>query len=318
MFSASKSSHKAIRKIENIQITQVLKEKDELPVPGNAELSQIEQIFSALVLGTRDYIIKNNFKSVVLGLSGGIDSALTAVIASDAIGPENVFGVAMPSMYSSEGSVTDAEQLAKNLGIQYQVIPIIETYQAYISMFNNIFKDLAEDITEENLQARIRGNIIMALSNKYGHLPLTTGNKSEVSVGYCTLYGDMAGGFAVIKDVPKTLVYELSEYVNKDNERIPKSTIIKPPSAELKPDQIDEDSLPPYEILDPILELYIEKDNHCQQIIDAGYDEKIVKRIIHLVDSSEYKRRQAPPGVKITTKAFERDRRIPITNRYQK
>ncbi|MBN1155533.1 NAD+ synthase [candidate division KSB1 bacterium] len=282
------------------------------------KLSESEEIYQALVLGTRDYLYKNGFKQAVLGLSGGIDSALTAVIAAEAIGPESVIGVMMPSRFSSPGSITDSELLAKNLEIRTYTVPIQQTFEVYKQMLRPIFNDSPEDITEENIQARIRGNILMALSNKYGWLPLTTGNKSELSVGYCTLYGDMSGGYAVIKDVPKTLVYKLSDHINatRGREIIPRNIIIKPPSAELRPDQKDEDSLPPYDVLDPILNLYIEKDFDANRIVQYGYDEALVRRIIRMVDRSEYKRRQAPPGVKISPKAFGKDRRMPITNRY--
>ena len=279
----------------------------------------LSEIYQALVLGTRDYVQKNGFKKVVLGLSGGIDSALTAAIAKDALGEENVIGISMPSIFSSPSSLDDAEQLAANLNIKNLVIPIQPTFEAYQQMMHETFQNLPFDIAEENIQARIRGNILMALSNKFGWLVLTTGNKSEISVGYCTLYGDMAGGFAVIKDVPKTLVYQLSVNLNESNDReiIPQSTLVKPPSAELRPNQKDEDSLPPYRILDPILAEYIERDASLEQIVELGFDEQTVRRVIRLVDQSEYKRRQGPPGVKITPRAFGRDRRMPITNRYR-
>ncbi|MDZ7336854.1 MAG: NAD(+) synthase, partial [candidate division KSB1 bacterium] len=259
------------------------------------------------------------FKKVVLGLSGGIDSALTAAIAVDALGSENVIGVSMPSIFSSQGSLDDAAQLASNLKIKNLVIPIQDTFEAYLKMLKETFKNLPSDIAEENIQARIRGNIIMALSNKFGWLALSTGNKSEISVGYCTLYGDMAGGFAVIKDVPKTLVYHLANKLNESRGReiIPHNTMIKPPSAELRPNQKDEDSLPPYDILDPILAEYVEKDATIEQIVALGFDEAIVRKVIRLVDQSEYKRRQGAPGVKITPRAFGKDRRMPITNRYR-
>ncbi len=283
------------------------------------QFNQIEEIYQALVLGTRDYVRKNGFSKVVLGLSGGIDSALTAAISVDALGAENVVGVSMPSTFSSPSSMTDAELLAENLNIQLMTIPIQDTFEQYQKMMNQIFHGLPFGITEENIQARIRGNIIMALSNKFGWLALTTGNKSEVSVGYCTLYGDMAGGFAVIKDVPKTMVYRLSRSLNESRgkEIIPENTIVKPPSAELRPDQKDEDSLPPYEILDPILTDYVENNATMDQLLKAGFDEKTVRKVIRLVDSSEYKRRQGPPGIKITPRAFGRDRRMPITNQYR-
>ena len=321
-FQKRKNQFYCSYKIENVALpltTKINFTKEELTTQLSVGLNSLEEIYRALVLGTKDYIHKNGFKAVVLGLSGGIDSALTAVIAAEAIGPESVVGVSMPSQYSSESSVNDASQLAKNLGIMYLTVPIKNTYQAYKTMLKEAFQNLPEDIAEENIQARIRGNIVMALSNKFGWLPLTTGNKSEISVGYCTLYGDMAGGFAVIKDVPKTMVYEIANYVNekKGQEIIPYSTLTKPPSAELRPDQKDEDSLPPYDILDPILELYVEKDYDLHKIIKLGYEEELVKKVIRLVDNSEYKRRQGPPGVKITPKAFGKDRRMPITNRYR-
>lgn len=269
--------------------------------------------YAALVLGTRDYVRKCGFKQVVLGLSGGIDSALTACIAVDALGPENVMGVAMPSPYSSQGSVEDALVLAKNLGIKCEVIRIDEMFRSYITGLNPVFGDRAPDVTEENIQARIRGSLVMALSNKFGSMVLTTGNKSELGVGYCTLYGDMCGGLAVISDVPKTLVYRLSRYVNRNGERIPESTIEKPPSAELRPDQKDSDSLPPYEILDTVLVDYIENNHSPQQIAEQhGYDLQLVRNIARMVDRSEYKRQQAAPGLKISEKAFGFGRRYPI------
>lgn len=285
----------------------------------NRKLDPITEIYQALVLGTRDYVRKNGFQKVVLGLSGGIDSALTAAIAVDALGSENVIGVSMPSIFSSQGSLDDAAQLASNLNIKNLIIPIQDTFEAYLKMLKKTFDDLPSDVTEENIQARIRGNIVMALSNKFGWLALSTGNKSEISVGYCTLYGDMAGGFAVIKDVPKTLVYQLARKLNESRGReiIPHNTMIKPPSAELRPNQKDEDSLPPYEILDPILAEYVEKNSTLEQIVALGFDEAIVKKVIRLVDQSEYKRRQGAPGVKITPRAFGKDRRMPITNRYR-
>jgi NAD+ synthase (glutamine-hydrolysing) len=277
------------------------------------------EIYDALVLGTGDYITKNGFKKVLVGLSGGIDSSLVAAIAVDALGKAGVVGVAMPSRYSSPGSVSDAELLAKNLGIKLLTIPIEEVFQAYLDMLAGAFKGTKPDVTEENIQARIRGNILMALSNKFGWLVLTTGNKSEMATGYTTLYGDMAGGFAVIKDVPKTMVYELARYRNyrADTELIPSSVIDKPPSAELRPEQKDADTLPAYELLDPVLKAYVEEDKSVEEIVAMGIDEEAVKKAARLVDGSEYKRRQAPPGVKITTRAFGRDRRLPITNRYK-
>ncbi|MFC1952794.1 NAD+ synthase [Chloroflexota bacterium] len=277
------------------------------------------EVHDALVIGTHDYIRKNGFEKVLIGLSGGIDSSLVAAIAVDALGSSNVEGVAMPSRYSSPGSVPDAELLAKNLGIKLITIPIETEFQAYLDTLSEAFEGTEPDVAEENIQARIRGNILMALSNKFGRLVLTTGNKSEMATGYTTLYGDMAGGFAVIKDVPKTLVYELARYRNSlaDYDLIPSCIVDKPPSAELRPEQEDIDSLPPYEILDPVLTAYVEEDKSVDQIIAMGIDEQVVKRAARLVDVSEYKRRQAPPGIKITPRAFGRDRRLPITNRFK-
>jgi NAD+ synthase (glutamine-hydrolysing) len=277
------------------------------------------EIYDALVLGTGDYVTKNGFEKVLIGLSGGIDSSLVAVIAVDALGKSNVVGVAMPSRYSSAGSISDAGLLAKNLGIKLLTVPIEKVFQAYHDTLAESFKGTKPDVTEENIQARIRGNILMALSNKFGWLVLTTGNKSEMATGYTTLYGDMAGGFAVIKDVPKTMVYELARYRNyrADRELIPASVIEKPPSAELRPEQKDIDTLPDYELLDPVLKAYVEEDKSVEEIIALDMDEEVVRRAARLVDGSEYKRRQAPPGVKITTRAFGRDRRLPITNRYK-
>jgi NAD+ synthase (glutamine-hydrolysing) len=277
------------------------------------------EVYQALVLGTHDYIVKNGFEKVLIGLSGGIDSSLVAAIAVDGLGKSNVVGVAMPSRYSSPASLSDAEFLAKNLGIKLLTIPIEKVFQAYLDMLSEAFKGKEPDVAEENIQARIRGNILMALSNKFGWLVLTTGNKSEMATGYTTLYGDMAGGFAVIKDVPKTMVYELARYRNSlaGSELIPSTIIDKQPSAELKPEQKDTDSLPPYELLDPVLTAYVEEDKSVEQIIALGTDEQVAKKAARLVDTSEYKRRQAPPGIKITPRAFGRDRRLPITNRFK-
>ena len=277
------------------------------------------EIYDALVLGTRDYILKNGIKKVVIGLSGGIDSSIVATIAVDALGPSNVIGVAMPSRYSSPGSISDAELLSRNLGIKLLTIPIENVFKAYLEVLAEPFKGVKPDVTEENIQARIRGNLLMALSNKFGWLVLTTGNKSEMATGYTTLYGDMAGGFAVIKDVPKTLVYQIAKYRNSvaGKDLIPSTVFEKPPSAELRPDQKDSDSLPSYDLLDPVLTAYVEEDKSVEQIIAMGIAEEVVKQAARLVDSSEYKRRQAPPGVKITAKAFGRDRRLPITNRFK-
>jgi NAD+ synthase (glutamine-hydrolysing) len=277
------------------------------------------EIYQALLVGTRDYVVKNGFKKVVLGLSGGIDSALTAAIAVDALGSENVIGVLMPSEFSSRGSIEDSERLGKNLGIELVTVPITDVFNAFKLALKAGFKGAMPDVTEENLQARIRGTYLMSLSNKFGWLVLSTGNKSEVSSGYCTLYGDMAGGFAVLKDVMKTTVFRLAEHCNRlaGRERIPRIIIDKPPSAELRPNQLDTDSLPPYEVLDPILKAYVEEDRSFAEIVDMGFDEQLVRRVIRMVDTNEYKRRQAAPGVKITPRAFGRDRRMPITNRFR-
>ena len=282
-------------------------------------LADDEQVYEALVLGTRDYVHKTGFSDVVIALSGGIDSTLTAVVAVDALGPDHVRGVSMPSRYSSEGSVADARALADNLGIQMDVLPIEGPYQANIDTLAPLFEGLPQDVTEENLQARIRGVLMMAISNKTGALVLTTSNKSESATGYTTLYGDMTGGLAVIQDVPKLLVYRLSELVNEraGREVIPVSVLTKPPSAELRPDQFDEQSLMPYERLDPILEAFVEEDRSLDEIVEAGFDEADVKRVMSLVTGAEYKRRQAAPGLRITPRAFGRDRRFPIANRYR-
>jgi NAD+ synthase (glutamine-hydrolysing) len=284
------------------------------PVPEG-----LAEIYGALVLGTRDYVRKNGFKGVVIGLSGGIDSSLTAAIAVDALGPENVVGVSLPSRYSSSGSRSDAQQLAENLGIRFMIIPIDEIFTSYLRTLAGAFEGVQPDVTEENIQARIRGNVWMALSNKFGWLALTAGNKSEMAVGYATLYGDMAGAFSALKDVYKTTVFQLAEWKNEQagREIVPASVIAKEPSAELRPDQRDEDTLPPYAILDGILKLYVEDDRSATDIVDRGYDAQTVARVIGMVDHSEYKRRQAPPGVKISTRAFGKDRRLPIANQYR-
>ncbi|HLV87353.1 MAG TPA: NAD+ synthase [Candidatus Sulfotelmatobacter sp.] len=273
-------------------------------------------VYSALVLGTRDYIQKCGFRKAIVGLSGGIDSALTAVIAADAVGPENVIGVGMPGPYSSQGSIDDARMLAKNLNIRFELLSINPAYQAYRKILEPVFAGQKEDVTEENLQSRARGMLLMALSNKFGAIVLSTGNKSELGVGYCTLYGDMVGGLAVISDVPKTLVYRLSAYVNSQRAVIPHDTLVKPPSAELRPDQKDSDSLPPYEVLDAVLEDYVE-DSHAPEKIaaDRNIDIETVKRVIRMVDRAEYKRQQAAPGIKISPKAFGYGRRFPIAAR---
>lgn len=277
------------------------------------------EIYSALMVGTHDYVQKNGFKSVVLGLSGGIDSALTACVAADALNPEKVIGVSMPSRFTSGMSRNDARLLADKLGIRFLEIPIGKPMQAYRETLAEVFKGLPEDVAEENLQARIRGNILMALSNKFGYLVLTTGNKSEMSVGYCTLYGDMVGGFAVLKDVPKTLVQGLAAFRNRQGpgSPIPANTLTRPPTAELRPNQLDTDSLPEYAVLDGILHAYVEEDMGLNEIVALGYSRAMVSRVIRLVDLNEYKRRQGPPGIKITPRAFGRDRRMPLTNRYR-
>jgi len=277
----------------------------------------LEEIYKALVTGTRDYVEKNGFEKVVLGLSGGIDSALTAVIAVDVLGKDRVAAVVMPSQYSSDETQSDAVKLAKSLGIRHFYVPIQKVFDAYKATLKTPFAGTQEGIAEENLQARIRGNLLMALSNKFGWLVLTTGNKSEIAVGYSTLYGDMAGGFNVLKDVPKTLVYELAHYRNHVGRAIPGSIIERVPSAELRPNQKDSDTLPPYEILDPIIHAYVEEDKSLAEIVGLGFERETVERVIGMIDRNEYKRRQAPPGVKITPKAFGKDRRLPITNRYR-
>jgi len=296
-----------------------LRKKPSIRMPKIEPLDRLPEIYSALVLGTGDYLRKNGFKTVLIGLSGGIDSALTATIAVDALGKDQVVGVAMPSEYSSKGSIEDARTLAENLGIRFITVPITDIFQSYLKTLSSSFKGLKPGVTEENIQARIRGNILMALSNKFGWLVLTTGNKSEMSVGYCTLYGDMAGGFAVVKDVPKTLVYELAFFRNQKagKEIIPENTLRKAPSAELRPNQKDEDSLPPYSTLDPILRAYVEEDKGVEEIARMDFDDGLVKEVIKMVDQNEYKRRQSPPGVKITHRALGKDRRLPVTNKYR-
>ena len=283
------------------------------------DLDPEEEVFQALVVGTRDYVRKNGFTKVVIGLSGGVDSALTACIAADALNKENVLVVMIPSRFTSETSIVDAEQLANNLGTELWTVPLEKAHSAFLDILASHFKGTEPNIAEENIQARIRGNILMAISNKFGWLVLTTGNKSELATGYATLYGDMAGGFAVIKDVPKTMVYKLSTWRNGvgPTSVIPENILTKAPTAELKPNQKDEDSLPPYEVLDPILQEYIEHDKSYQELIDMVDNPDLVKKIITMVDNNEYKRRQAPPGIKITPKAFGKDRRLPIVNRFR-
>ena len=288
-----------------------------LPAPKMPErLTGEAEIYEALVTGLQGYVRKNGFAGVVIGSSGGIDSALAATIAVDALGPDAVHTITMPTRFSSTGSVTDSEALAANLGCRFDVVPIEATFESFIGTLGPLFVDTATDVTEENLQARIRGTILMAVSNKFGGMVVATGNKSEMAVGYATLYGDMAGGYTVLKDVYKTLVYRLARWRNRDSEVIPLAIIEKAPSAELRPDQFDTDSLPPYDVLDAVLEQYIEQDRTADEIAAAGFDPGLVCRIARMVDQNEYKRRQAPPGVKITSKGFGRDRRLPITNRY--
>ncbi|HWO74088.1 MAG TPA: NAD+ synthase [Dehalococcoidia bacterium] len=291
-----------------------------LPAPVSAYLSDEAEVYQALVTGTRDYVHKNGFETVIVGVSGGIDSSLVATIATDALGPEHVVAVSNPSRYSSEGSIADARRLADNLGVRLVIVPIEPAHAAYLQMLEELFAGTEPGVAEENIQSRIRGNVWMALSNKFGWQPvLTCGNKSELATGYATLYGDMAGGFAVIKDVPKTMVYRLARYRNAlaGRDIIPKEVLEKPPSAELRPGQLDTDTLPPYDILDPILEAYVEQDRSVEEIVARGFDEATVRRVVNMVDRNEYKRRQAPPGIKITPRAFGRDRRLPITNRYR-
>jgi NAD+ synthase (glutamine-hydrolysing) len=276
-----------------------------------------EMIYRALVLGLRDYLYKCGFKSAVLGLSGGIDSAITAVIAVEALGKENVRGISLPSQFSSQHSLDDARIMAERLGIQYDVVPIQPAFETVKQTLQPVFAKCSEDTTEENIQARLRAVMLMALSNKFGSLLLTTGNKSELAVGYCTLYGDMCGGLAVISDVPKTMIYRLARWINREKEIIPDSSITKPPSAELRPNQTDQDSLPPYEILDAILDLYVVQGKRGSEIIAAGFDEASVRRVIRLIDFNEYKRRQSAPGLKVTTKAFGVGRRIPIAQKFR-
>ncbi|MBM3883515.1 MAG: NAD+ synthase [Verrucomicrobia bacterium] len=279
--------------------------------------SDEEKLYGALVLGLRDYLFKCGFHSAVLGLSGGIDSALTACLAAAALGPSQVLGISLPSQFSSAGSLADARQLALNLGIRYEVVPIQAAFEAVKRQLGPLFSGLAEDVTEENIQARLRGVLLMALSNKFGSLLLTTGNKSEMAVGYCTLYGDMCGGLSVISDVPKTMVYRLARWINREREIIPAASITKAPSAELHPNQTDQDSLPPYEVLDAILDAYVVEGRPVDEIIARGHDAALVRKVVRLIDTSEYKRRQAAPGLKVTSKAFGLGRRIPIAQRYR-
>ena len=276
-----------------------------------------EKVYRGLVLGLRDYLHKCGFKAAVLGLSGGIDSAVTAVLAVEALGAENVRGVSLPSQYSSQGSLDDARLLAKHLGIKYDVVPIQPMFVAAKEQLREVFRGRGEDTAEENIQARLRGLVLMAISNKFGSLLLTTGNKSELAVGYCTLYGDMCGGLAVISDVPKTMVYRIAKWINREREIIPEASITKPPSAELRPNQTDQDSLPSYDVLDAILEAYVVQMKSASEIAQSGFDEATVKRVVRLIDFAEYKRRQAAPGLKVTTKAFGVGRRVPIAQSYR-
>ncbi|BAT72132.1 NAD+ synthase (glutamine-hydrolysing) [Thermosulfidibacter takaii ABI70S6] len=316
-----KEANLAEGKVEKIFVAPYEKNHKK-PISQRIEKPPVEEaeIFEALVLGTRDYVEKNGFKKVLIGLSGGIDSSLVAAIATEALGPNRVVGVLMPSQYTSKESIEDAQQLAGNLCIKTFTVSIKDIFEVFKrELKQNVWGELPEDVTEENLQARIRGTILMSISNKFGWLVLTTGNKSEMSCGYATLYGDMAGGFAVIKDVMKTMVYRLAQYYNqtKGYDVIPKRVLVKPPSAELKPNQTDQDTLPPYEILDPILKAYVEEDRSYREIVAMGFDKAIVRKVIQMVDKNEYKRRQAPPGIKITPRAFGKDRRLPITNKFR-
>jgi NAD+ synthase (glutamine-hydrolysing) len=317
----------------SVNVTSTSRHTKKTPIQSNSflvsnNLSQMPtaplepeaEIYNALVMGTRDYVLKNGFPKVVIGLSGGIDSSITACIAVDALGKEKVLGVALPSRFTSDASTNDANLLCENLGIELWTLPIEPAHVALLDMLSPYFTNAPPNIAEENIQARIRGNILMSITNKFGWMVLTTGNKSELATGYATLYGDMAGGFAVIKDVPKTMVYKLSYWrnsISKNNPVIPNNILEKAPTAELRPDQKDEDSLPRYEVLDPILEEYVEKDCSYQDLIRMGHDAEIVKLVIRLVDQSEYKRHQSPPGIKITRRNFGKDRRIPIVNKYQ-
>ena len=314
-----------LREIGSPRVIQVshfqASERPPLPAPAPVrEMDRVEEVYRALVLGTGDYVRKTGFSKTLIGLSGGIDSALTATVAVDALGKENVVGVTMPSRYSSEGSVSDSKELAVNLGIELWTVPIEAAHRAFADMLEPYFAGTQPNVAEENVQARIRGNILMTISNKFGWLVLTTGNKSEMAMGYATLYGDMAGGFAVIKDVPKTLVYKLCRWRNQHGDprpAIPQAIIEKPPSAELMPEQRDQDTLPPYEVLDPMVKAYVEEDYSYQEMVEMGFDPQTIAQVISSVDRNEYKRRQAPPGVKITPRAFGKDRRLPIVNRYR-
>jgi NAD+ synthase (glutamine-hydrolysing) len=314
-----RASDEPLPVVEISSSPRVTDSADTRPAPVVEVMPPVREVYEALVLGTRDYVRKNGFSDVTIALSGGIDSSLVALIATDALGPEHIHGALMPSRYSSDHSLTDAEKLCAELGIESRVIPIEPAHAAFLDMLSPSFAGLEPDITEENIQSRIRGVLLMALSNKFGWLVLTTGNKSEMAVGYSTLYGDTAGGFAVIKDVPKTMVYALARDRNARAGRplVPEDVLTKPPSAELRPDQRDDQSLPPYDVLDPILQAYVEDDRTRAELVAMGFDPGLVERVTRLVDLSEYKRRQTPPGVRVTTKAFGKDRRLPITNRYR-
>src|SRR5437016_11436177 len=340
---AVNASGQLLTQLPGFEEASVVVDSESPPGSKIASADIVQELYAALRLGLRDYLAKCGFKSAVLGLSGGIDSAVVAAIAVDAIGADNVTGVSMPSQFSSRGSVLDALALAKNLGIQCLQIPIADAFAVFKAQFKEVFAGRTEDATEENMQARLRGMTLMALSNKFGHLVLSTGNKSELAVGYCTIYGDMAGGLAVISDVPKTMIYELARFINSDyarraiqvnrpylsraavrggspeplaSEIIPRSTIDKPPSAELKPNQKDQDTLPPYEILDQILQLYVEENLSARDLIARGFDEKTVRWVQRRVDLNEYKREQAAPGLKVTSRAFGIGRKMPIAQKY--
>ena len=314
------STLEAIGRTEQVHVSEYEPiDRASLPVRMAQPLDPVGEVYHALVLGTRDYVRKNGFHKVLVSLSGGIDSSITCVIAVDALGAENVEGISMPSRYSSDGSVTDSEEMAAALGVPLRIVPIESVHGAMEEALHPIFDGTEPNIAEQNVQARVRGNLLMAVSNKFGWLVLPTGNKSELAMGYATLYGDMAGGFGVIKDVPKTLVYQLSEWRNRNGDPpspIPQSVIDKPPSAELKPDQRDDDDLPPYSLLDQVLELYVEQDRSYDEMVDMGFDAAIVQRVMRAVDRNEFKRRQGAVGIKITPRAFGRDRRMPIVNRY--
>jgi NAD+ synthetase len=294
----------------------ILVDLDNAPVLEPVVFNNEETVYQAMVLGVRDYMHKCGFKSAVLGLSGGIDSALTAVIATEALGRENVRGVSMPSQFSSQGSLDDARKVAANLGIKYDVVPIQPMFVAAKEQLKGVFANLPEDTTEENIQARLRGVILMAMSNKFGSLLLTTGNKSEIAVGYCTLYGDMCGGLAVISDVPKTMVYRIAKWINREREIIPAASISKPPSAELRPNQTDQDSLPPYDVLDAILDAYVVEGRTVPEIAKLGYKKEIVQRVVRMINVNEYKRRQSAPGLKVTSLAFGVGRRLPVAQKH--